>query len=141
MYTAQQSQAGRALPAFWVSHRTQAVTWAQSRARSCGSLGSAADGSWPSLHRRPSALQLLCSQRGQGQGSPGFWPTRETPHPSWPVAEDLTTSLPLWKVVEAEDRQDFPTSELAWFSSLPLPLSPCPKRSCLTQLCHDPPPV
>lgn len=100
---------------------------------------------WPSLRRcRSVAASLL--QVGQGESSPlahraaqaaGLQGKHLTP---WPVAENLTTTFPLWIIV-GEDRQDFSASKLVWFSSFPLPLSPCPKRHHPTQLCDDPPPV
>lgn len=96
---------------------------------------------WPSLRRcRSAAASPL--RAGQGESSPlahmaaqaaGIRGKHLTP---WPVAENLTTTFPLWIIV-GEDRQDFPASKLVWFSSFPLPLSPCPKRRHLTQLCDD----
>lgn len=62
--------AGAALPAFWVSHTTWAVTLA-SKFRSVPQLLGLSRRwlRWLSLRRRPSTLQLLCSKRGEGEGS------------------------------------------------------------------------
>lgn len=120
--------------------------WPRSSARCRSSSGSAAGGcggcpcAVVPAHcsfSAPSGGKARAACSGT-QGSTGFWPTRETPHPSLPVAENLRTAFPLRKIAEAEDRQDFPTSELVWFSSFPWPLSPWTKRTCPTQLCHDP---
>lgn len=118
---------GAALAVFWVSHSTRAVTPAPKSCSVPWLLGLSCRWlRWLSLRRRPRALQLLCSGT---QGSTGFWPVRETPHPSLPVADNLATAFPPWITVEAENRQDFPASELVWFSSFPLPFSPHPRRS------------
>lgn len=78
--------------------------------------------------------------RSGTQGSAGFWPTRETPHPSLPVAENLRTALPLWKIVEA-GQAGFPNLRTGVVQQFPLATQPMNQEDLSDAAVPRPPPV
>lgn len=136
--------AGAALPAFWVSHTARAVTLA-SKFRSVPQLLGLSRRwlQWPSSQHTAASPLQAGGRRGQpalAHGSAGFWPARETPQPSLPVAENLRTALPLWKIVEA-GQAGFPNLRTGVVQQFPLATQPMNQEDLSDAAVPRPPPV